>query len=114
VLFIVTSVVSVVVFQGWELGVAESMGIVISIGFSVDYVVHLSSHYSHSAYEKRADRIQESLREMGGTILGGSITTVGAGVFLFPATMIFFNRFAVLIITTICRSFFYSMVFFTA
>jgi len=44
------------VFLGWELGVAESMGIVILIGFSVDYVVHLSSHYSHSPHPKRAER----------------------------------------------------------
>jgi predicted RND superfamily exporter protein len=45
------------VFQDWELGVAESMGIVILIGFSVDYVVHLSSHYIHSPHGKRFNRM---------------------------------------------------------
>lgn len=49
VAFIVTTVVSVMVFQGWQLGISESVGVVILIGFSVDYVVHLSSHYIHSA-----------------------------------------------------------------
>jgi len=102
------------VFLGWELGVAESMGIVILIGFSVDYVVHLSSHYVHSPHETRGERTQESLQEMGGTILAGSLTTLGAGLFLFPATIIFFVKFAVLISSTICLSFFYSMVFFSA
>ena len=42
---IVTSVTSLMVFQGWELGVSESVGVVILIGFSVDYVVHISKHY---------------------------------------------------------------------
>jgi hypothetical protein len=51
---------------------------------------------------------------MGGTILAGSITTLGSGLFLFPATMIFFGKFAILITSTILLSFFYSMVFFAS
>ena len=114
VLFIITSVMAIMVFLGWELGVAESMGIVILIGFSVDYVVHLSSHYIHSPFLKRGQRMQSAMKEMGGTIMAGTITTLGAGCFLFPATMIFFTQFAVMITSTICISFLYSMVFFAA
>ena len=57
VVFIVTTVVSIMVFQGWQLGISESIGVVILIGFSVDYVVHLSSHYIHSGCKQRANRM---------------------------------------------------------
>lgn len=90
VAFIVTTVVSIMVFQGWQLGISESVGVVILIGFSVDYVVHLSSHYMHSAEKKRENRMQNAYYEMGGTILGGSITTLGSGIFLFFATVTLF------------------------
>ena len=48
VTFIVMSVVAVMVLRGWQLGVSESIAMVIIIGFSVDYVVHLAAHYVHS------------------------------------------------------------------
>lgn len=107
-----TTVISVMVFQGWQLGIAESVGVVILIGFSVDYVVHLSSHYIHAAQESRENRMQKSYFEMGATIVGGSLTTVVAGLFLFPATIVMFQKFAVLITVTIIASLMYSMVFF--
>lgn len=85
VAFIVTSVIAVMVFAGWELGVSESVAVVILIGFSVDYVVHISKHYQESAFTGRYDRIRESLKEMGISIVSGAITTFGSGIFLFGA-----------------------------
>ena len=45
VTFIIISVMAVINLQGWEFGVAESLGVVCLIGLSVDYVVHLSTEY---------------------------------------------------------------------
>lgn len=47
VIFIVACVIAEMVLVGWELGVSESIAMVIIIGFSVDYVVHLAAHYVH-------------------------------------------------------------------
>ena len=47
VMFIMMCVVAVMVLQDWQLGVSESVAMVIIIGFSVDYVVHLAAHYVH-------------------------------------------------------------------
>ena len=47
VCMIVCCVVAVMVLQDWELGVSESIAMIIVIGFSVDYVVHLAAHYVH-------------------------------------------------------------------
>lgn len=42
---VIVSVVAIMVFNGWELGVSESIAVVIMIGLSVDYVVHLAADY---------------------------------------------------------------------
>ena len=43
---------------GWEIGVSESLAMVIMIGFSIDYVVHLSSDYMHSAHITRFNKMK--------------------------------------------------------
>lgn len=53
---IVISVISVMWMNGWEFGVAESITVVILIGFSVDYVVHLANHYVESSYDDKFTR----------------------------------------------------------
>jgi hypothetical protein len=55
---IMLSVVGVMYLYGWELGVAEAIGMVIAIGFSIDYVVHFATHYIHSGHRYRADKMQ--------------------------------------------------------
>lgn len=48
VALVIMSIVAVMVFKGWEMGISESLAIVIMIGLSVDYVVHLAADYTHS------------------------------------------------------------------
>lgn len=50
IIFVIASVMAVMVFKGWALGVSESISVVILIGLSVDYVIHLASHYQHSIH----------------------------------------------------------------
>ena len=56
--YVVVSVVAIIVLKGWQLGVSECTCIVIIIGFSVDYVVHLGSDYMHSRLESRVDKMR--------------------------------------------------------
>ena len=114
VLFIVANITALMVMQGWELGVAESIAIVISIGFSVDYVVHLATHYVHSPFHSNDAKSTEALADMGISIFSGAMTTMGSGIFLFGGTIIFFQKFAVVILTTVIFSLLYSLVYFVA
>lgn len=111
---VIVSVLAIMQFQGWEIGVSESIAMVILIGFSVDYVVHLSADYMHSAHTSRNDKMQQAYKEMGVSILSGSITTFGSGVFLFGGKILTFNKFAVLITSTISLSFIVAMLLFGA
>ena len=51
---VIVSVLAVMKLQGWEIGIFESVNIVILIGFAIDYIVHLSTTYMHSAHLTRS------------------------------------------------------------
>ena len=87
--------------MGWEFGVAESIAVVILIGFSVDYVVHLANHYVEAPYKDRKRRIQHALAEIGISIFSGAITTMLSGFALIFCTVILFDKFSILIMVTI-------------
>ena len=93
---------------------ALSIAVVILIGFSVDYIVHLANHYVSSAYKDKYRRTQHSLQEVGISIFAGAITTILSGVALFFCTLILFNLFATLIIMTITFGVVFSFGLFTA
>lgn len=114
VAIIIISVVGIMNLKGWQLGTIESVAVVITIGFSVDYVIHLSTDYMHSSAELRSNKMKQAYTEMGVSILGGAITTFGSGVFLFGGNLLFFVKFGILISVTIGISFYVSMIFFGA
>lgn len=97
---------------GWDLGVAESIAAVIVIGFSVDYVCHLSHPYAHAASPYRKERTAESAKTMATTVAAGGMTTLGAGLCMFGCQMTFFSKMAILISLTISLSLGYSLGFF--
>ena len=114
IVLIVINVIAQIPYFGWELGSSEAVGVVVCVGFAVDYVVHLASHFIHSKHSDRYNRIKESLREMGISIVGGSSTTILATVVLFICVILPFHKFAFFVISTIIFSLFYSLFFFPA
>lgn len=114
VFFIVFWVIASMTLSGWELGVPESIAVVIAIGFSVDYVVHLAAHYVHSHANDRYTRSTGAVADMGISIFSGAMTTLGAGVFLFGGKIVFFTKFGQIIVTTIIASLIYALFYFQA
>lgn len=100
----------------WYLGVAESIAGIIIIGFSVDYTVHLGHMFTEAQSEagltSRKEKFEFAARKIGSTVIGGAITTLGAGVVLFACQLTFFTKMAVLITGTILLSLLYSLGFF--
>ena len=112
--FICAAELALMHLRGYEMGVAESVGTIMVIGFSVDYVVHLAAHYVHSAAITRYPRTTESIGEMGISIFSGAMTTIGSAVFLFGGQFAFFQKFAFMISTTVIIALIYSLVYFIA
>jgi len=111
---IVTSVMSIVFFNGWDFGTAESVAVVILIGFSVDYVVHICHAYVASHHKSKDERTRDALAKMAISIVGGAITTFGDGCMLFFTVLIFFQKFAWIVTSTIFFALIWSLIFFPA
>jgi protein dispatched 1 len=114
ILAILACVTAIIVLQGWELGISESVAVVILVGISVDFNVHLASMYVHSFHVTRRAKMAEAFVEMGISILSGAITTFGSSCFLWGGVVVFFTKFAVIMMSTISFSLFFALVFFAA
>lgn len=110
--FVCAAVSAVMVLHGWEMGASESVAMVVIIGFSVDYVVHLAAHYVHSAEKLRYQRATESVRDMGVSIFSGGVTTFGSAAFLYGGTVLFWRKFAIIIASTVLFSWAYAFLYF--
>ena len=106
--------VGVVAMMGYPLGISEAIAIVILIGFSMDYVLHLAGAYVESKRDDRLDRIQDALTTMGISITAGAVTTLLSGIPLFFAVITFFTKFGFFIFFTICVSFLWAILFFSS
>ena len=111
---IVVNVTAITNYYDWVLGTSESVAIISCVGYSVDYVVHLASHYSHSKHSTRKERMKEALEEMGVSIIAGSITTILSTIPLYFCILVAFTKFGVYTIGTIIFSLYYSLAFFSA
>lgn len=111
---IIAMLLGIIRLLGWPLGIAESVGVVIGVGYSFDGVAHVATAYVESKSKTRVDRTQDALTDLGISVLFGSLTTLLAGLMLFPAIIIFFVKFAGLIVSTIILSLLWSLGFFPA
>lgn len=99
--FIIAILLGVIYLLGWALGITETIAVVISIGYSFDGVAHIATAYVESKSKDRKTMTQDALTDLGISILFGVISTLLAGFMLFPAIIIFFVKFAALIVTTV-------------
>lgn len=53
IMLTIATIMSCIKVAGWSLGIAESIGLVVFVGFSVDYIVHMCHQYVESVFEKR-------------------------------------------------------------
>lgn len=109
---VVISIGFIIVKLNWDLGVSESLCIVISIGLSVDYCVHLASDYLWSPHSQRRKKMKQTFQNVGISITSGAITTIGSSAFLFGGEIVLFQKFAIIICSTITISFLVAMVLF--
>jgi hypothetical protein len=97
---IVASIVGVLVLDGWQLNILESIIISVAVGMSVDFVAHYSHSYLHSEGADRDERVLKCMSTMGVSVLTGAITTFMAGFFMSLAQTLFFFQFGVFMMST--------------
>jgi len=102
------------VASGWVLGMYECMFLQLTAGMAVDYVVHLAHAYNESHATSRADRMRESLREMGVSVGSGAISTLAASGLLFICSFRVFNLYGSFIFFVILWAIVWALLFFPA
>jgi hypothetical protein len=94
---IIITVFFTMVVIGWEISIIESVCMIVVVGMSVDYTVHLMHSYHESDLPNRFERGRAALTEMGVSVLSGAVTTFCASCPLLGATFLFFVRFGTFI-----------------
>merc|ERR1711937_997163 len=111
---IVSSVMAFMFCLGWKLGVLEALVLVMVIGLSVDYVVHMADAYLEAPADDRLERTKFMLVRMGSAVISGASTTIGAAFFMCWCYITFFQKFGLIILFTVFQSLVTALVFFTS
>jgi len=97
---------------GWKFGMVESIAVIMVIGFSVDYVVHLANSYLESQGDSRMERLSFALLTMGVSVVSGAITTMLSGLMLVFPAYVFFYKMGWIIVTTVLLALMWALIFF--
>ena len=107
---LLASVISIIQIMNWQLGISESLGIDLFVGFSVDYIVHVSHQYVDSIYDTRTKRMDDTFQNIGMAVFSGAVTTFSSATFLLFARIYVLRKFGILIELTIVFSILFSLV----
>mmetsp|Transcript_10836 Transcript_10836/g.37989 ORF Transcript_10836/g.37989 Transcript_10836/m.37989 type:complete len:1733 (-) Transcript_10836:105-5303(-) len=108
-----------VAIMGWGLGPIEVLGLIVFVGYSITYALHIAHKYKHHvrscpATERgdnpaklREDAVEYALSTMCSAVMGSALTTLGSSLFLFFCTMVVFVKLAVVlfVVTTFAAIF---------
>jgi predicted RND superfamily exporter protein len=108
---IIFTLMSTIYLFGWEFGLIESACVIVFIGISFDYVIHICHEYIHCIHVLRKDRMDSSYKNMGETIFSGALTTSFSGIFLALCESNALNKFGLLLIITILSSLVIALIF---
>jgi hypothetical protein len=99
---------------GWPFGAVEAVCLIVFVGFSVDYGLHVAEAYSLSTENERAAKTRDALRRTGGAVTAAAITSICSGLPLLFCTIQVFMKFGALIVSNCTLAYLYSMTFFIA
>ena len=111
---VVGTIVATVYLNGWGIGLGESIALIVFIGFSVDYIVHMCHVYVESVHDRRKERVDNAYGTIGGSIIHGAITSMGAGICLTQCMIIELSKFGLLMMMTIGAALVFSLIFYPA
>lgn len=103
------------VLLGWDLGPVEVIALIVFIGYTVTYSLHVAHKYGHSNESRtprkevqhfrltgnssiRYKRTVYAVRAMGGAALGSAITTAGCAAFLMLCQLSIFSKLGLVVV----------------
>lgn len=94
-----------IVFMSWPVGAMEVLGLIVFVGYSITYSLHIAHKYQEhviklaadvtmNARERRKEAVLHSMRCMSGAVIGSAVTTLGSSFFLFFCQLVIFVKLA--------------------
>jgi len=97
---------------GWPFGAVEAVGLIVFVGFSVDYSLHLAESFNQSTGNTRFYKAQEALRRTGGAVSAAAITSALAGLPILLCKIQVFVKFGLTVVFNTGLSLVFSLGFF--
>jgi len=98
----------------WTFGAVEAVGLIVFVGFSVDYVLHVAEAFQGSAADQSYARVQDALRRTGGALMAAATTTVLAAAPILLCLNQVLVKFGLSLIMNTVVSLLFSLGFFAA
>ncbi|CEM39628.1 unnamed protein product [Vitrella brassicaformis CCMP3155] len=111
---VMTLLAFMLVVMGWQFGVLEAIAVIIFIGLSVDYGLHLALSYREPPHRQPHKRVRDALTQTGISILAAAGTTLGSCAFLFFCTIRLFVQFGIVVFANTTLSLLFALLFFAA
>eukprot|EP00746_Dinoflagellata_sp_MGD_P018815 gnl/MRDRNA2_/MRDRNA2_143667_c0_seq1.p1 gnl/MRDRNA2_/MRDRNA2_143667_c0~~gnl/MRDRNA2_/MRDRNA2_143667_c0_seq1.p1 ORF type:complete len:512 (+),score=63.43 gnl/MRDRNA2_/MRDRNA2_143667_c0_seq1:129-1538(+) len=83
-------------FLAWPFGAIEAIGVIIFVGMSVDYCLHVAHGYDHAHYFTRDEKISDMLIHVAASVVAAAGTTAGSTVFLWFCNIYIFKQLGIM------------------
>jgi hypothetical protein len=104
------------VVMGWKTGAVEVLGLIVFVGYSITYSLHITHKYGERVNEiegtiasRRRKAVWHAVMQMSNSVVGSAITTLGSSFFLFFCTMAIFVKLAAVLFTVTFFAALYSL-----
>lgn len=113
IVYVLAAATAMLVGLGWELGFLESVCFAILVGISCDFIIHFGHAYiHHKGVVSKEERTKYAVIHMGPSILAAAVTTFAASIVMLFCQVIFFTKFAMILMVTILHATLASFVIF--
>jgi len=92
------------VMMAWAMGAVEVLGLIVFIGYSITYSLHVAHKYREHSMRtcgsdldktnRRHAAVMHAMESMSSAVVGSAVTTLGSSFFLFFCTMAIFVKLA--------------------
>merc|ERR1719326_2729258 len=98
----------------WKFGAVEAIGLIVFVGFSVDYSLHMAESFNQSKETKRFAKVKDAMTRTGGAVFAAAVTSALAGLPILLCTIQVFVKFGVTMVLNTVLSLFFSLGFLCA
>ena len=110
----ISTTLAALVLMGWTLDILESVVITIAIGLAIDMTLHFGVAFRLAPDTGREMRVVNSLGRMGSPVSMAASTTMLAGAFMMPSTVLAYRKFGTFLLLLVSLAWLYATFFFQA